>query len=65
VNGIECIYTPAVEKKRSDSIDASFFSMVTPASRCRCLIFVVNSGNGPFGLNFQLFGKPTVIMLTD
>lgn len=61
VNGIECIYTPAVEKKSLTQLTHSFFSMVHACFSDVDVIFVVNSGNGPFGLISRFFGKPTVI----
>lgn len=61
VNGIECIYTPAIEKKSLTQLTHSFFSMVHACFSNVDVIFVVNSGNGPFGLISRLFGKPTVI----
>jgi glycosyltransferase involved in cell wall biosynthesis len=61
VNGIECIYTPAIEKKSLTQLTHSFFSMVHACFSDVDVIFVVNSGNGPFGLISRLFGKPTVI----
>ncbi len=61
VNGIECIYTPAVERKSLTQLTHSFFSMVHACFSDVDVIFVVNSGNGPFGLISRLFGKPTVI----
>lgn len=61
VKGIECIYTPAIEKKSLTQLTHSFFSMVHACFSDVDVIFVVNSGNGPFGLISRLFGKPTVI----
>lgn len=61
VNGIECIYTPAIEKKSLTQLTHSFFSMVHACFSDVDVIFVVNSGNGPFGIISRLFGKPTVI----
>jgi glycosyltransferase involved in cell wall biosynthesis len=61
VNGIECIYTPAVERKSLTQLTHTFFSMVHACFSDVDVIFVVNSGNGPFGLISRLFGKPTVI----
>jgi glycosyltransferase involved in cell wall biosynthesis len=61
VNGIECIYTPAIERKSLTQLTHTFFSMVHACFSDVDVIFVVNSGNGPFGLISRLFGKPTAI----
>lgn len=61
VKGIECIYTPAVEKKSLTQLTHSFFSMVHACFSDVDVILVVNSGNGPLGLISRLFGKSTVI----
>lgn len=61
VNGIECIYTPAIESKSLTQLTHTFFSMIHACFSDVDVIFVVNSGNGPFGLLARLFGKPTAI----
>lgn len=61
VNGIECIYTPAIESKSLTQLSHTFFSMVHACFSDVDVIFVVNSGNGPFGLIARIFGKPTAI----
>ncbi len=61
MNGIECIYTPAIESKSLTQLTHTFFSMIHACFSDADVIFVVNSGNGPFGLISKIFGKPTVI----
>ncbi|MDI1323958.1 MAG: DUF1972 domain-containing protein [Algoriphagus sp.] len=61
VNGIECIYTPAIESKSLTQVTHTFFSMIHACFSDADVIFVVNSGNGPFGLISKVFGKPTAI----
>lgn len=61
VNGIECIYTPAIERKSLTQLTHTFFSMIHACFSKVDVILVVNSGNGPFGLISKLFGKPTAI----
>ncbi|RIW18312.1 glycosyltransferase family 1 protein [Algoriphagus lacus] len=61
VNGIECIYTPAIESKSLTQLTHTFFSMIHACLSDVDVIFVVNSGNGPFGVISRLFGKPTAI----
>ncbi|MDA0313853.1 MAG: DUF1972 domain-containing protein [Bacteroidetes bacterium] len=61
VNGIECIYTPAIETKSLTQLSHTFFSMLHACFSDVDVIFVVNSGNGPFGLLARVFGKPTAI----
>lgn len=61
VNGIECIYTPAIESKSLTQVTHTFFSMIHACFSDADVIFVVNSGNGPFGLISKIFGKPTAI----
>lgn len=61
VNGIECIYTPAIETKSLTQLSHTFFSMIHACFSDVDVIFVVNSGNGPFGLISKIFGKPTAI----
>ncbi len=61
VNGIECIYTPAIESKSLTQLTHTFFSMIHACFSDADVIFVVNSGNGPFGLISKIFGKPTAI----
>lgn len=61
VNGIECIYTPAIESKSLTQLTHTCFSMIHACFSDVDVIFVVNSGNGPFGLISKLFGKPTAI----
>lgn len=61
VNGIECIYTPAIEKKSLTQLTHTFASMLHACFSDVDVIFVVNSGNGPFGIFSKVFRKPTVI----
>jgi glycosyltransferase involved in cell wall biosynthesis len=61
VNGIECIYTPAIESKNLTQLSHTFFSMLHACFSDVDVIFVVNSGNGPFGWLARIFGKPTAI----
>ncbi len=61
VNGIECIYTPALESKSLTQLSHTFFSMLHACFSDVDVIFVVNSGNGPFGWLARIFGKPTAI----
>lgn len=61
VNGIECIYTPAIETKSLTQLTHTFFSMIHACFSDVDVIFVVNSGNGPFGIISKLFGKRTAI----
>ncbi|MFC3416614.1 DUF1972 domain-containing protein [Algoriphagus hitonicola] len=61
VNGIECIYTPAIESKSLTQLTHTFFSMIHACLSDVDVIFVVNSGNGPFGLISKIFRKPTAI----
>lgn len=61
VNGIECIYTPAIETKSLTQLTHTFFSMIHACFSDVDVILVVNSGNGPFGVISKLFGKPTAI----
>lgn len=61
VNGIECIYTPAIESKSFTQLSHTLISMVHACFSDVDVIFVVNSGNGPFGLIARIFGKPTAI----
>lgn len=61
VNGIECIYTPAIESKYLTQLSHSFFSMIHACLSDVDVIFVVNSGNGPFGMISRFFRKPTLI----
>ncbi len=61
VNGIECIYTPAIERKSLTQLTHTFFSMIHACFSDVDVILVLNSGNGPFGLISKLFGKPTAI----
>lgn len=61
VNGIECIYMPAIESKSFTQLSHTFFSMIHACFSDVDVIFVVNSGNGPFGWIAKLFGKPTAI----
>lgn len=61
VNGIECIYTPAIEKKSLTQLTHTFTSMIHACFSDVDVIFVVNGGNGPFGIISRLFGKPTAI----
>jgi glycosyltransferase involved in cell wall biosynthesis len=61
VNGIKLIYTPAIEKKSLTQLSHSFLSMIHACLSDVDVIFVVNSGNGPFGIISRIFGKPTAI----
>ena len=61
VNGIECIYTPAIETKSLTQLSHTFFSMIHACFSDVDVIFVVNSGNGPFGVISKFFRKPTAI----
>jgi len=61
VNGIKLIYMPAIETKSLTQLTHSFFSMLHASLSDVDVIFVVNSGNGPFGLISRIFGKPTAI----
>ncbi len=61
VNGIKLIYTPAIEKKSLTQLSHSFLSMIHACFSDVDVIFVVNSGNGPFGIISRIFGKPTAI----
>jgi glycosyltransferase involved in cell wall biosynthesis len=61
VNGIECIYTPAIETKSLTQLSHTFFSMVHACFSDVDVILVVNSANGPFGMISKFFGKPTAI----
>ncbi|GMQ30203.1 glycosyltransferase [Algoriphagus confluentis] len=61
VNGIECIYTPAIESKSLTQLTHTFFSMLHACFSDVDVIFVVNSGNGPFGVISRIFRKPTAI----
>ena len=61
VNGIECIYTPAIESKSFTQLSHTFFAMIHACFSDVDVILVVNSGNGPFGLISKIFGKPTAI----
>ncbi|GAB2617661.1 DUF1972 domain-containing protein [Belliella aquatica] len=61
VNGIKLVYTPAIEKKSLTQLTHSFVSMLHACFSDVDVIFVVNSGNGPFGLISKISGKPTAI----
>jgi glycosyltransferase involved in cell wall biosynthesis len=61
VNGIKLIYMPAIETKSLTQLTHSFFSMVHACLSDVDVIFVVNSGNGPFGIISKIFRKPTAI----
>lgn len=61
VNGIECIYSIAIESKKLTQLSHSFFSMVHACFSDIDVIFVVNSANGPFGVISRFFRKKTVI----
>ncbi|MGY6744964.1 MAG: glycosyltransferase [Cecembia sp.] len=61
VNGIKLIYTPAIETKSLTQLTHSFVSMLHACLSDVDVIFVVNSGNGPFGLISRFFRKPTAI----
>ncbi|MCE7055970.1 glycosyltransferase [Algoriphagus sp. AGSA1] len=61
VNGIECIYTIAIESKKLTQLSHSFFSMMHACFSDIDVILVVNSANGPFGAIARFFRKKTVI----
>jgi len=61
VNGIKLVYLPAIEKKSFTQLTHSFLSMVHACFTDVDVIFVVNSGNGPFGMISRIFRKPTAI----
>lgn len=61
VNGIKLIYTPAIETKSLTQLTHSFISMLHACMSDVDVIFVVNSGNGPFGVLSRIFRKPTAI----
>lgn len=61
VNGIECIYVPAIESKSLTQLTHTFFSMIHACFSDVDVILVVNSGNGPFGILPRIFRKPTAI----
>lgn len=61
VNGIKLIYTPAIETKSLTQLTHSFISMLHACLSDVDVIFVVNSGNGPFGVISRFFRKPTAI----
>lgn len=61
VNGIRLVYIPAIEKKSLTQLTHSFLSMIHACFSGVDVIFVVNSGNGPFGIISTLFRKPTAI----
>ncbi|MCH7407954.1 glycosyltransferase [Belliella sp. DSM 111904] len=61
VNGIRLVYTPAIEKKSLTQLTHSFVSMLHACFTDVDVIFVVNSGNGPFGIISRIFRKPTAI----
>lgn len=61
VNGIKLVYVPAIETKSFTQLTHSFLSMLHACFSDVDVIFVVNSGNGPFGLISKIFGKPTSI----
>lgn len=61
VNGIKLHYIPAIETKSLTQLTHSFLSMMHACLSDVDVIFVVNSGNGPFGLLSKIFRKPTAI----
>ncbi|MBS9523455.1 DUF1972 domain-containing protein [Litoribacter alkaliphilus] len=61
VNGIKLKYLPAIETKSLTQLTHSFLSMVHACFTDVDVIFVVNSGNGPFGMISRIFRKPTAI----
>lgn len=61
VNGIKLVYLPAIEKKSFTQLTHSFLSMIHACFTDVDVIFVVNSGNGPFGFISKIFRKPTAI----
>ncbi|PRY89876.1 DUF1972 domain-containing protein [Mongoliibacter ruber] len=61
VNGIRLHYIPAIETKSLTQLTHSFISMMHACLSDVDVIFVVNSGNGPFGILSKIFRKPTAI----
>ncbi|WP_373493148.1 glycosyltransferase [Aquiflexum sp.] len=61
VNGIKLIYMPAIEQKSLAQLTHSFFSMIHACFSDVDVIFMVNSGNGLFGIISRIFRKPTAI----
>ena len=61
LNGINLIYTPAIESKVLSQLTHSFVSILHACFGKHDVLFVVNSANGPFGWLPKLFGKKTVI----
>lgn len=61
VNGIKLVYMPAIQQKSLAQLTHSFFSMTHACFSDVDVIFMVNSGNGLFGIISRLFRKPTAI----
>ena len=61
VNGIKLVYMPAIQQKSLAQLTHSFFSMIHACFSDVDVIFMVNSGNGLFGIISRLFRKPTAI----
>ncbi len=63
INGINLIYTPAIETKFLSQIINSFFSFLHFCFSDNDIVLVVNSANGPFGLLTRIFRKKSCINL--
>ncbi len=61
INGINLIYTPAIETKFLSQIVNSFFSFLHFCFSDNNIVLVVNSANGPFGFLTKIFRKKSCI----
>ena len=61
LNNISLVYIPTIEKKSLSQFIHSFLSIIHACFHPYDILFVVNSGNGPFGLITRLFRKKTMI----
>lgn len=61
INGIDLIYTPAIETKFLSQFVNSFFSFLHVCFSKMDVVLVVNSANGPFGLFTKFLQIPTAI----
>jgi glycosyltransferase involved in cell wall biosynthesis len=61
VNGVRCIYTPAIETKAFTQLSHSLISFLHAAFSSVDIILAVNPANGPFGYIAKLFGKKCLI----
>ena len=61
VKGIKLVYVPTIETKILSQPVHSFLSIIHACFSRPCVILVVNSANGPFGLLTKLFRIPTAI----